>query len=249
MPSLTSLVVVVERLDGMEVAVDDDVEEAIEQERHPVGGQVGRAVPALQHGSDREPVVLADGDEPAPADERVDLCRLQDAVVGVHADGLAGQEQVGGVAVELGALVWSQGVLHGELVQAELAGEGVELLPGGGAQVDPDHRVPLVQVLGDVGDGEARSADPVSQPNERHRSPRSAEAYLEPPFVMLQHQPRVCALEPRRRSGPTVQDRTRSQPTRRSRSDQRRCQRRPRRPVLTTPTADGAPPSFLAIAW
>jgi len=35
------LVVVVERLDGMEVAVDDDVEEAIEQERHPVGGQVG----------------------------------------------------------------------------------------------------------------------------------------------------------------------------------------------------------------
>ena len=80
-------------------------------------------------------------------DERVDLRRLQDAVVGVHVDGLAGQEQVGGVAVELGALVWSQGVLHGELVQAELAGEGVELLLGGGAQVDPDHRVPLVQVL------------------------------------------------------------------------------------------------------
>ena len=35
--------------------------------------QVGRAVPALEHRVDREAVVLADGDEPALVDERVDL--------------------------------------------------------------------------------------------------------------------------------------------------------------------------------
>ena len=52
---------------------DDGVEQAVEQEAHPVDGEVGRAVPALQHGIDRETMVLADGDEPALVDERVDL--------------------------------------------------------------------------------------------------------------------------------------------------------------------------------
>jgi hypothetical protein len=34
------LVVLVERFDGFEVAIDDDVEQAVEQEGHTVGGEV-----------------------------------------------------------------------------------------------------------------------------------------------------------------------------------------------------------------
>ena len=62
---------------------------------------------------------------------------------------------MGGVAVELGALVGPERVLDGELVQAELAGELVELFLRGAAEVDPHHGVGLLQVLGDVGDREA----------------------------------------------------------------------------------------------
>ena len=132
------VVVVVERLHGVEVAVDDDVEQAVEQEADAVGGEVGRAVPALEHGVDREPVVLADRDEPALVDERVDLGLVEAPCLGVDAHGMAREEQVGRVVVELGSLVGAEGVLDGELVQAELAGELVELLLGGSAEVDPD---------------------------------------------------------------------------------------------------------------
>jgi hypothetical protein len=120
-----------------------------------VGGKVGRSVPALQHGSDREPVVLTDGDEPALADEGVDLGLIQAAIVDVHPHGVAGQEQMRGIPVELGTLMRSQGVFHGQLVQAELTGQRVELLLGGGTQIYPYHGVGLVEVLRDVGDGKA----------------------------------------------------------------------------------------------
>jgi hypothetical protein len=45
----------------------------------------------------------------------------------------------------------------------------------------------------------------------------------------------VCLGTPGRRSGPAVHDRTRFHGTRRSRHDHVRCQRKPRRPVFTTP--------------
>ena len=83
------VVVVVECLDGIEVAVDDDVEQAVQQEAHPVGGEVRRTVPALEHGADREAVVLADGDEPALVDERVDLGLFEAAIFNVDAHGVA----------------------------------------------------------------------------------------------------------------------------------------------------------------
>ena len=60
-----------------------------------------------------------------------------------------------GVAVELRALVRAERVLDGELVQAELVGELVELLLRRTAQVHPHHRVGVLEVLGDVGDGKA----------------------------------------------------------------------------------------------
>ena len=77
------------------------------------------------------------------------------AALDVDAHGVAGQEQVGGVAVELGALVGAERVLDGELVQAELAGELVELLLRRAAQVHPHDGVGVLEVLGDVGDREA----------------------------------------------------------------------------------------------
>jgi hypothetical protein len=91
--------------DGIEVAVDDDVEHAVQQEAHPVGGEVGRAVPALEHGANREAVVLADGDEPALRDERVDLGLFEAAIFNVDAHGKGGQEEVRGVAIKLWALM------------------------------------------------------------------------------------------------------------------------------------------------
>ena len=62
------------------------------------------------------------------------------AFVGVDAHGVAGQEEVGGVAVELGALMGAEGVFDRELVQSELAGELVQLLLGRAAEVDPHRR-------------------------------------------------------------------------------------------------------------
>ena len=65
------------------------------------------------------------------------------------------EEQVRGIAVELRALVRPESVLDGQLVQAELVGELVELRDRGAAEVHPHHGVRLSEVLRDVGDGEA----------------------------------------------------------------------------------------------
>ena len=53
--------------------------------------------------------------------------------------------------VELGALVLGDGVLDGQLVEAELVGQLGELLVGRGAEVDPHEGVGLGEVLGHVG--------------------------------------------------------------------------------------------------
>ena len=76
------------------------------------------------------------------------------AGLGVDPHGVAGQEGVGGVVVELGPLVGLERVLDGQLVQAELVGQLVELVARRAAQVDPDHRVGPFEVVGDVGDRE-----------------------------------------------------------------------------------------------
>ncbi len=57
--------------------------------------------------------------------------------------------------VDLGTLVGSERVLDGELVQAELVGELVQLLLGRSAEVHPHDGVGTLQVLGDVGDRKA----------------------------------------------------------------------------------------------
>jgi hypothetical protein len=59
---------------------------------------------------------------------------------------------VGAVAIELGALFLSEGVLDGQRVEVELGLEHGELLWRRAAQVQPDHPVVRIQMIGDLGD-------------------------------------------------------------------------------------------------
>ena len=70
-----------------------------------------------------------------------DLSQL--AAVDVDPDGVARQEEVVGVVVQLGALVLVEGVLDRQLVQAELGRQLVQLVGRRAAQVDPHDRVLL----------------------------------------------------------------------------------------------------------
>jgi len=128
-PVADLLVVRIERLDRIEVAVDDHVEKAVDEEADPEDSEFGRSVPPLEHWMDREPVVLADGDEPAVVDERIDLRLIETATLDVDAHSMARQEQMRCVPVELGTLVRFQGVFDGKLVQPELSGQLVKLFP------------------------------------------------------------------------------------------------------------------------
>ena len=111
-------------------------------------------VPPFADRFHRELFVLADGDEPALRDEGVDLGLRELALLDVHPDGVARQEGVGGVAVDLGALVRPEGVLDGQLVEAELVRQFVQLVQRGPAEVDPDHGVRPFEVIRDIGDRE-----------------------------------------------------------------------------------------------
>jgi hypothetical protein len=113
----------------------------------------------------RELVVVADGDQPAGPDERVDLGLVEGGRLLVVAGGVAGQEQMRLVLVELGTLVRLQHVLDGQFVQAQLDGQLIDLLLGRAAQVEPHHGVVAFEVLGDVGD---REALPVQDPLAVH---------------------------------------------------------------------------------
>src|SRR4029079_4693296 len=63
----------VELVEDVEVAVDDDVEEAVDEVGHTAASQVGGPLAAILDRLHGEPVIVADGDEPALADEGVDL--------------------------------------------------------------------------------------------------------------------------------------------------------------------------------
>jgi hypothetical protein len=128
-----------------------------------VGGEVRRAVPALKHRRDREAGVLANGAEPALVDEGINLGLVEFSALDVDPHSVAGEEEVGRVPVELGALVRTKGIFDGELVQAQLGRELVELLLRGSAQVHPHDGVGLVEALRDIGEGEPlRLKNPLS---------------------------------------------------------------------------------------
>ena len=73
---------VVEGLHRGEVSVDDVVQQAVDEERHPVLGQIDVGVPAADDGLDVESLVLADGDQRVRSEERCDSLIVSSAVTG-----------------------------------------------------------------------------------------------------------------------------------------------------------------------
>lgn len=95
---------------------------------------------------------MSDGDEEVPAGEAHHLTGLDDLAAGVEpvvvevVDGLEDREERVVVALQLGPLVGLDGVLHGQWVQPELAGDTGELVLGRLVQADPhEARVPAHQ--------------------------------------------------------------------------------------------------------
>ena len=127
----------------------------MQQEPDAVLGQVGRAVPAVEHRVDVEVIVLAHGHQRAAGDERGDLAFPQLATGGVQRHRIRRHEQVRGVPVQLRPLVLGDRVLHGERVQAQLLADRGQLVGGRPAQVEPDDRGLVGQMVGHVGDREA----------------------------------------------------------------------------------------------
>jgi hypothetical protein len=141
----------VEGLDRLEVPVDDDIEQAPQQEADTVLGEVGVVVPAPDERVDRQVRRLANGDEVPLRREDSELGGDQLPRVMVEADGVQRDEDVVVVMVELGALPLVQCVLDRERVEAELLGDDRELFLGRLADVHPDDRVGLFEVVGDDG--------------------------------------------------------------------------------------------------
>ena len=86
----------------------------------------GENIPPAQDRIDRESLVLWDGDEPPRVDKSIYLRLIEMAGGGVHLHSTARPEEVGGVMVQLGALMGGKGVLDGKFVQSELSCQVVE---------------------------------------------------------------------------------------------------------------------------
>ena len=143
----------VQQLDRVEVAVDDHVEQAPEQETGAVGREVAIVAPAL-HDRGHIEVRLVHGDEGVRRDERLDLGRAQRARHRVESDGVRGEEEVGVVAIQLGALEVVQGILHREPVQAELLFDGGQICFARRGEVGPDGGALFVDTVRNIVDRE-----------------------------------------------------------------------------------------------
>jgi hypothetical protein len=83
--------------------------------------------------------------------ERGKLAFLESAGGRVQADGIGGQERVVLVTVQFGPLMFLDGVLDRQRVQPELLRDDRQVLLVGLTQVQPHHRVRLLQEVGDLG--------------------------------------------------------------------------------------------------
>lgn len=90
------------------------------------------------------------GDEPAVADEDIELDRAQAGLLDVELHGVGDEEHVLLVVDVLVALVRIEGVLDREVVQPELVGQAVQLLLRRIVEIDPHD---VVTVREQVGDG------------------------------------------------------------------------------------------------
>jgi hypothetical protein len=151
---LQSLDLVVERLDRVELAVHDLVQQAVQQRRHAVLLDVAIGVPALDDAVGPEPVFFPDRDQRTRQDERGNLALPQVRGALLEVDGVRGEERAVAVAVQLRAFVPAGRVLDRVRVQAQLVGDHQERLVVRVAEVRPHHAVLVFQVVGHLLDGE-----------------------------------------------------------------------------------------------
>jgi len=146
---------VVQRLHRLEVAVHDEVEQPVQQVADAVMGEVEVGVPALDDLADVQAVVLADGDQRVRQHERGDLAGGELPGGLIQPGAVGGHEQVRVVPVDLGPLPVEQRVLDGHRVQPELLLQHREVGAVRVAQVEPDGRRAVGQVVADPLDGKA----------------------------------------------------------------------------------------------
>jgi hypothetical protein len=148
-----------ERVDDREVAIDDGVEQGVEDECRPVPQQVRLALGAGAHAEEALLRSVARREHEVRADEDVDLAHHQ--LVGrLQLDRVQHGEERVVVFLDLRPLVAVPRVLDGQVVQAEFLLHLRELFGRRVLQRDPDEAARALEVLADVVDravGELRA--------------------------------------------------------------------------------------------
>ena len=109
---------------------------------------------------------LVHGDQPALADERVDLVGAQLGRLDVELDGVADEKEVVVVVDVLVALVPLEGVLDGEVVEAQLRGQHLHVPRRRVVEIHP-HRGPAESSRSDTSSSDAPSRDLSPSPYAR----------------------------------------------------------------------------------
>src|SRR3954453_17712546 len=122
------------------VVVDDAVDDRVEHRAGPAAQEVGPPLDRLADRVQIARVAVANGDDERRVDEEHDLAAADHLLAVDVAHGLQHDEQRLAVDLELRALVRLDRVLDGELVEVELARDGVELLRGRLVRAEPDER-------------------------------------------------------------------------------------------------------------
>lgn len=125
------------------VAVHDGVEDGVEDRLGTVGEQIVVPFESPAHRREVRRLAVPDRHHEGRADEHVQLAEFDGLRRVEVASRLQDDEQRVVVPLELGPLVGLDGVFDGQLVQAELAREGLELAAVRAVETDPRHPVGL----------------------------------------------------------------------------------------------------------
>ena len=136
------------------MAIHDVVEQPVEQVADAEFREIGVGVPVIHDGADVQPIILTDGDQRPPGNERGEFAGGQLTRIGIQPRAVGGQEEVAPVALHLGPLVLVHGVLHGQRMQPEFVTQNRQVVTVGITQVKPEGDRLVGQVIADLGDRE-----------------------------------------------------------------------------------------------
>jgi hypothetical protein len=128
---------VVESLHGVEMPVDDVIDQAVEQEPNSVPGEVYRFIPTDDDVVQVERIVLSNGHQRCCRYESGELVKLELAGGSVQSHAVHAEELVICIAVELGALPRFQGVFDRERMETKFFCDVIQVSRLGPAQIDP----------------------------------------------------------------------------------------------------------------